>query len=208
MSVFEVRKFIVIFYIVGTVGFLIPYTKAFFISITPAALILNVYLLALYHSRYTRKTLFAFLLIWALGFSIEAIGVDTGLIFGSYRYGSGLGFKLFDTPLLIGVNWLFLSYASLSVVSRFRLNTVLTVLLAPCLMLVYDMVLEQVAPKMDMWSWQSSAVPLQNFIAWYFIALVFVAILKWCKVNTENALSKIVLLSQFVFLILLLLILQ
>ena len=35
----------------------------------------------------------------------EAIGVNTGLLFGTYEYGANLGFKIFGVPLIIGVNW-------------------------------------------------------------------------------------------------------
>jgi len=59
----EVRKFLIIFYIVGLLGFIIPFTKAFFISITPFALLLNVYLLAIYHEKYTLKYVLIFLLV-------------------------------------------------------------------------------------------------------------------------------------------------
>ncbi|MDD2411285.1 MAG: carotenoid biosynthesis protein [Bacteroidales bacterium] len=205
ISVFEVKKFIIIFYIVGTLGFLIPFTKDFFIAITPFALILSTYLLALYHEKYTKKTIFVFLLIYLLGFLVELIGVNTGLIFGNYKYGSGLGLKIYETPLLIGINWLFLAYTSVSILSSYKLNSILTVIFAPFLMLIYDFVLEQVAPKMDMWDWQSSSVPISNYIAWYLIALVFAGFLKVFRINTENPMSKILLLSQFVFLFFLML---
>lgn len=208
ISVFEVKKFVVIFYIVGTLGFLIPYTKDVFIAITPFALLLNVYLLALYHKKYSARDVVIFGLIFVFGFLVEVIGVNTGLIFGNYQYGSGLGLKLFETPLLIGINWLFLTYASVSVLTSFKLNKLLIVVLAPLAMLVYDFVLEQVAPKMDMWSWFDTSVPVSNFIAWYGIALVFAGLLTLFKINTENPLSKILLLCQFVFLFFLMLILK
>ena len=208
ISVSEVKKFVVIFYIVGTLGFLIPYTKDIFIAITPFALLLNVYLLALYHKKYSARDVVIFALIFVFGFLIEVIGVNTGLIFGDYQYGSGLGLKLFETPLLIGINWLFLTYASVSVLTSFKLNKLLIVVLAPLAMLVYDFVLEQVAPKMDMWSWFDNSVPISNFIAWYGIAFVFAGLLTLFKINTENPLSKILLLCQFVFLFFLMLILK
>ena len=207
LPVFEVKKFIVIFYVVGTLGFLIPYTKSLFIAITPIALVLSVYLLALYHQEYSKKTILVFAIIYLLGFFIEVIGVKTGLIFGSYEYGSGLGLKVFKTPLLIGINWLFLTYTSVSILDHFKINKFLTILLAPFLMLTYDIVLEQLAPKMDMWSWQDSSIPLQNYISWYLIALVFAALLKVFRINTKNTMSGIVLICQFVFLMLLMLLL-
>lgn len=201
-----VKWLIVIFYGVGTLGFLFPETKDLFIAIIPFAILLNTSLLFLYHKTYSVKTVSVFLLVFLLGFFIEIIGVNTGLVFGNYQYGSGLGLKVFSTPLLIGVNWLFLTYASTSVVSSFRLNKILSVVFPPFLMLIYDLVLEQVAPIMDMWAWQNNSVPLQNYVAWYVIALAFVSLFKIFKIDTNNGISKMLLVCQFIFFVLLMLV--
>ncbi len=195
----EIKKFTIIFYIVGLLGFIIPFTKSFFIFITPFALLLNFYLLAIFHENYTLKDVQIFLLIFLLGYTIEVIGVKTGLIFGNYTYGKALGIKLLETPLLVGINWLFLSYASLTIAENFKIKNWLTVFIAPALMLSYDIILEQVAPKMDMWNWQYSEVPIKNYIAWYIIAFCFVLIIKAFKIKTKNPLSVILSICQFVF---------
>lgn len=195
----EVQKFIVIFYIIGLFGFIIPFTKAFFITITPFALLLNVYLLAIYHEKYTLKYVLIFLSIFISGYCIEVVGVKTGFIFGSYIYGNALGIKLFETPVLIGVNWLFLTYTATSLTEKLNIKKWLALFLAPALMLVYDIVLEQVAPKMDMWNWHNSEVPLKNYIAWYIIAFSFVLLLKAFKIKTSNPLSAILFICQFLF---------
>ncbi len=98
LPVGEVQKFLMIFYIVGTLGFLIPITRDVFVKITPLALLLNTYLLAVYHNDYSKKAFIAFILIYLIGFLIEAVGVETGQVFGSYQYGRGLGPKVFQTP--------------------------------------------------------------------------------------------------------------
>lgn len=195
----EVRKFLIIFYIVGLLGFIIPFTKAFFISITPFALLLNVYLLAIYHEKYTLKYVLIFLLIFISGYSIEVVGVKTGLIFGSYIYGNALGIKLFETPLLIGINWLFLTYTATSIAEKLKIKKWFAIFVAPAFMLVYDIVMEQVAPKMDMWNWHNSEVPIRNYVAWYVIAFSFVLLLKAFKIKTSNPLSAILFICQFLF---------
>ncbi|HQG57357.1 MAG TPA: carotenoid biosynthesis protein, partial [Bacteroidales bacterium] len=75
----------------------------------------------------------------------------------------------------------------------------LALFVAPTFMLAYDIVLEQVAPKMDMWSWHNSEVPLRNYIAWYIIAFSFVLILKAFRIKTSNPLSAILFICQFLF---------
>jgi len=199
----EVRKFILIFYIVGLLGFIFPFSKEIFIQITPFALLLSIYLLAVYHTEYTGKSVLIFVVIFLLGYLIEVAGVNTGLIFGSYKYGNGLGIKLFGAPLLIGLNWLFLTYTAISILQNLKLRSGLTIVLAPLLMVIYDLILEQLAPKMDMWSWQNSVVPLKNYVVWYLTAFIFVSLIKIFKIDTKNPMAALLFLSQFVFFVLL-----
>ena len=199
----EVKKFIVIFYIVGLSGFIIPFSKAFFIVITPFALLLSTYLLAIYHKKYALKDVLVFLLIFISGYIIEVIGVKTGLIFGMYTYGNTLGLKIFETPLMIGINWLFLTYTATAIANSLKIFKRLIVFITPALMLIYDIVLEQVAPKINMWTWQNSEVPFKNYLAWYIIALVFVLLFKVFKIETKNQMAVILFVCQFLFFLLL-----
>ncbi len=202
-TLLEVKKFIVIFYIVGIIGFIIPYSRDIFIAITPFALLISTYLLGIYHNNYNLKTISVFILVYLTGFFIEVAGVNTGIIFGEYTYGSAMGIKIFGTPLLIGINWLFLTYTAISVSEQLKINRMFIPFFAPLLMLIYDMVIEQLASKMDMWYWQGNVIPLQNYIAWYLIAVCFAFLFKWFKVNTKNSLSSILLISQFIFFVVL-----
>ena len=199
----EVKKFILIFYTIGVLGFLIPWTHFFFITITPYALLLSTYLLLIYHENYLRKDILIFLLIAILGFFIELIGVNTEVIFGQYFYGNALGLKLFNTPLLIALNWLFLTYTAFAVSTKISKSGMLQLLIAPSLMMLYDIILEQLAPKMDMWSWQYSVVPLQNYVAWWIIGFLFVGLIKICKIETKNPVAVLLFMSQLLFFIML-----
>ena len=142
-------------------------------------------------------------LIFALGFLIEALGVKTGLIFGSYYYGKTLGLKIFKTPILIGINWLFLIYSSISISNNIKAKPIFTILFAPLLMLVYDFILEHAAPKIGMWSWEDSTVPLKNYIAWYIIGVIFVSLFQIFKIETKNTMAKILFACQFLFFVIL-----
>jgi uncharacterized membrane protein len=201
LSIQEVRKFIVIFYIIGAIGFMIPFSRDVFIQIIPLAILLNVYLLAAFHPSYQLKTLLVFLSIFLLGYLIEVIGVNTGIIFGHYQYGKGLGIKLFDTPLLIGINWIFVTYTAYSIMLKIKMKTTLLILLSPLLMVLYDAILEIIAPKIDMWSWEQNSVPIQNYLAWYLIGLFFVSLIKYSGIKMQNPLAFILFFAQFMFFI-------
>jgi len=195
----KVKLSIALFYSVGILGFLLPWSRNIFITMTPFALLLSTYLLAAYHNRYQLKEAVVFCSIFILGFCIEVIGVNTGLIFGDYSYGGALGIKLFSTPLLIGLNWLFLTYTATSISEIITRKAALQIIIAPSIMLIYDLILEQLAPKMDMWSWMAQSVPIQNYIAWWIIGFVFVFLIKFFKIETRNPLAPLLFICQFLF---------
>ncbi len=204
LEIKEVKKFFIIFYSVGFLGFVVPFSRDIFIAITPLALILSFFILLWFHGRpYNYKTVIVFILIFILGFFAEVIGVETGLIFGNYWYGSALGPKILQTPVMIGVNWLMLSYSFAAIMEPYRTNRFLKIILSSTGMVVYDIALEIPAPMLDMWYWKGSIAPLHNYIAWFVIALVFQSILIFAKVKFSNPLAKTLMLCQFVFFLLL-----
>lgn len=199
IPIHKLKRFILQFYIVGFLGFAIPYSFPYFIFLTPFALIISIFLLASYHQKYDTKSVLIFSFIFLAGLAVEIIGVNTGKIFGEYSYGGALGPKIMETPVIIGLNWLFLVYASNSVLNRFRMPDFIKVLLAAVMMVVYDLILEQVADKLEMWSWSNATIPVQNYLAWFGLAVLFGAVLKFSKINTDNKLSFTLLLCQFFF---------
>ncbi|MDC0584441.1 carotenoid biosynthesis protein [Bacteroidales bacterium] len=202
-----VKLFIVVFYFIGIVGFMFPPTKEIFIKLIPFALLLSFGLLMLFNeTEINKKTLIAFSIILTVSFMVEAIGVKTGMIFGNYTYGNGLGFQLFNTPLIIAINWLFMVYASAVVVRKIKVKSFLKVILASCVMVVYDGILEQMAPKLDMWKWDGDVVPIQNYVAWFIFALLFHFILGRMKIDIKNKIAKMLFFCQFLFFVILFLV--
>jgi len=191
---------IVFFYFMGCFGILTPEQFARSVSLTPFIITLSLLVVLIFsEAPWKLRTILMYLLITALGYLVEVLGSNTHMIFGSYTYGKTLGFKLFNTPLLIGLNWLFLVYASASVLEHFKLHVVLKIILSSLIMLVYDIILEPVAMKTDMWHWNNSTVPVRNYIAWFVIAIVLHTILKSANISTRNPIAGFVLLCQFLF---------
>jgi putative membrane protein len=196
----EVKIFYAIFYVVGVLGLSFPETRPLFIRLVPFALILGFAGVLLFHeAKWDWKTLTAFVLVYISGFVIESIGVNTGLIFGEYVYGETLGYQTFETPLIIGMNWLFLVYVSSSLTERINSGKFISTLFPPVLMVVYDLVLEQVAPDLGMWNWNNEVIPLQNYIAWFVVALLFVSVFRLFNVKTSNKIAPLIFILQFLF---------
>ncbi|MFW5803961.1 MAG: carotenoid biosynthesis protein [bacterium] len=111
MGEIKVWKLLVNFYIIGGLGLIIPFTRELFQQITPLSLLFSFILLLIYHEGDEKTKFFVVsILIAIVGFLVEVLGVQTGIIFGSYQYGETLGPKLFQVPLIIGINWLMLVY--------------------------------------------------------------------------------------------------
>lgn len=200
---YNLAPWLVIFYSVGVAGMIIPQTRELFKAMVPLNLLLNVLLLLIYHGRLNPGFAWKALVIYSAGFIVEIAGVNTGLIFGSYEYGPTLGPQLFHTPLIIGVNWLMLVYASLVITSRFFEQRYFRVLVAAVLMVVYDFALEPAAIDLDMWDW-GGPVPMQNYIAWLVISFVLI----WFAdrtgfVNRKNKIAAPLFFVQLGFFILL-----
>ena len=190
----------VFFYTVGVAGIGIPLTQRLFIVLIPYALLLSFIAILLFHkSLHSGNTRFVFFTIILVSYLVEVVGVNSQLIFGKYIYGSGLGLKVFGAPLMIGINWAMLVYCSASIMERFRMPVVLQVIFASILMVLFDIVLEQVAPFLDMWYWNGNSAPLQNYLVWFILALIFHGLVKWKKVKTVNPLASAIFICQFLF---------
>jgi putative membrane protein len=151
---------------VGVLGMLSPY-RDLFLKITPFQLIGTAAVLLLNHSNIRKKELIFFILCALIGFSVEVVGVQTGLIFGHYQYGSALGFQIAGVPLTIALNWLIMVYITGQAFRRIRRE--FQPLAGALLMTGIDVIIEQVAPKLDFWVFEGESVPLQNYIAWFVI---------------------------------------
>jgi putative membrane protein len=200
----EIRFIFIVFFFVGILGVAIQLTRSLFITLTPLALLLSFIVLIPFHQSLSwKKELLVFMSILLISFFIEAAGVNYGFIFGNYRYGSGLGIKILDTPLLIGINWVLLVYCTSAISEKIPAPVFLKILTASSLMLIYDVIMEQVAPKMDMWIFEGGVAPLRNYISWFILALIFQSILRLTGIRITNRLAPFILLCQGAFFVLL-----
>ncbi len=192
--------FLTLFYLVGAAGFIFPETRTLFSKITPFALLLNVAFLAwFHHPKPDTKTVIFFTAIFLISFIVEMAGVQTGWIFGEYNYAEGLGIKVFETPLIIGINWLMLVYCTKIIADYLPAWKITKTIMAASLMVLYDLILEQVAPHLKMWVWKDDAIPLQNFGAWFLLALIFQSLAYALKIRFSNKLAAPVFIIQTLF---------
>ncbi len=168
-------------------------------ALTPVNLLLTAGVLFLFHRRWDAR-FFVFMLVTALaGYFVEVLGVHTGMVFGHYTYGATLGPRLWDVPLMIGVNWLILIYAVGTMIQPLKGNWFIKSVLGALLMVLIDLPLEPVATQLDFWTWTTAHAPLQNFLGWYVVSLVLLAgYHRWVS-DRENRMAPWVYGTQFVF---------
>lgn len=199
----EVKKFIWIFYAVGLFGLGIPWTREIFITLIPANFLV-AFVVLLITDKSDLKVLIPFsIAVFIISFAIEAIGVNTGMIFGDYQYGKSLGLRIFETPAVIGWNWLMLIYCTTLVAGQFTRNRYFISFLVAVLMVVYDFILERPAGYLDMWNWDRGLIPMQNFLAWFGISWIFAGVFQLLRPKLVNPVAATLFGVQLLFFFLL-----
>ncbi len=190
-------------HIAGFIGLSISLTRNIFLFLVPFHLILNAGILLFYFNDKSIKFKFITFLIFIAGFLIEYFGVHTGKIFGQYKYGSALGFKVLDIPLLIGLNWVMLCITTLSVSEIYFKNKFLKIIIASLLMVGLDFWIEKICHSLNFWFWADNFVPFQNFIAWFLFSLFICCLLEVFITMKFKKIALVIYTSQISFFVLL-----
>jgi putative membrane protein len=160
-------------YVVGLIGILLPVTRSFFLSLTPYMLLFSFLIVYLEEGRWVIRNILAILLILLFSFGIEYVGVNYGYLFGDYKYGSILGFKYYHVPVIIPLTWAMLSIAARSLINLVTNQYVISALLSAIVVTAYDFLLELVAVRFGWWWWANGEIPIFNYICWFIFSFIF-----------------------------------
>lgn len=172
---------------VGLVGILLPISRAFFFQMTPYMLLYSFLLVFLEEGRWVQRSFIALILTLICSFSVEYIGVNYGYLFGDYNYGSLLGYKYLNVPVIIPFMWVMLSIASRSLTNLITRNYLLSAFLSAIIVTAYDFLLEQVAVRFGWWWWQDGEIPLFNFACWFVFSCLFQLFFRKVPSNTGRS---------------------
>ncbi len=189
--------FLILVYVSGSIGFVV--NPAFFSPFTPYTLLLTCLVFLIHSPLADKKFLIAFFSIAFLGFIIEVIGVKTGLVFGKYSYGDGLGIKLLEVPLIISINWAMLICAGIRIISGIFANKITVLLVAALLVTLIDLLIEQVAPKLDFWQFEGGLPGLHNYLGWIGVAFFTSYFFYPTIIKGNRSVSFIILILQIIF---------
>lgn len=186
-------------HVVGVVGIAISINRPELFALTWVFLLVSMTALLFFQQSYSWYQLPVAIAIAVIGFVAEVVGVKTGLIFGNYSYGASLGIKMFEVPLLIGLNWLMLVYCSRAIVERYFSSALFRVVGGALLMVAYDLLVEFPAGRLDMWRWREGTPGVENFIGWFGVATLMHIIVEVTDFRFRNWLAMPLFIIQFVF---------
>lgn len=190
-------------HLAGIIGLALPDTRELFKLLVPFNLLTNAALILWFHQEWNKKFILALAIVMLVGYWVEVIGVHTQMIFGSYWYKTTLGYKVFDVPLLIAINWLVVIYTTSALVAEFAIPKPLQVLLATSLTVGLDYLIEPIAIAYDFWDWKDGTVPLQNYVGWFLVAFFLHSLLIYLPFRKNNKVAVALYVYEVVFFVIL-----
>lgn len=190
---------LLLFHITGFIGLGFSDDPGFFLRFMPLTMLLTLALLIAFQRERTAAFWSFCVVVMVAGFCVEVVGIRTNLLFGQYAYGEALGIKLLDVPLLIGVNWLIVTYSAGVLAAYLPLPGFVRALVAALLMVGLDICIEPVAVHYDFWHWQYDVIPLLNFKGWFAVSLILQVYFNRVEFSRRNPLVPLVYLVQLLF---------
>jgi bisanhydrobacterioruberin hydratase len=209
----------ILFHTVGLVGILV-FKSDFITRSTPFNLLL-MFALVLWTQEEKNSFFFVFLAaVFVTGVAVEIIGVNTQLLFGEYSYGTVLGYKVKEVPLMIGINWFITIYCcgisihtllmkaiekmeAESALPPMRLKALSVIVDGATLAVFFDWLMEPAAVKLGFWQWKDGEIPLYNYICWLGVSMLLLALFHFCKFSKRNKFAVHLLLIQAMFFLIL-----
>ena len=209
----------ILFHAVGLIGILF-FDSKLIAATTPVNLAL-MFVLLLWTQKEKNTAFFIFTAVTiCVGFFVEVIGVNTGKLFGNYEYGPVLGYKFQRVPLNIGINWFIIIYCCgisvhtllMKAINRISFETktppvalkAMSVIIdGATLAVIFDWIMEPIAVKLNFWQWREGAIPFYNYLCWFVISNILLAVFHFCKFNKQNKFAIDLLLIQVMFFMLL-----
>ncbi len=195
--------------------------RQFFIHSTPFNLLLMFVLLVWTQDKPNRFFVCFVAVATIAGLMLEWIGVNTGMLFGRYSYGTVLGYRWQGVPLLIGVNWFIIMYCC-GIAVHTILNKIAQRLSAtgqvpsPPLRLLsvaidgatlavfFDWVMEPLAVKLGFWQWEGDGtIPFYNYACWFLAGAFLLTFFHFLPFSKNNKFAIHLLLIQLMFFLLL-----
>lgn len=196
------------------------FKSSFFIALTPLNLLVSAVLIFYTQEKINLAFILFCIAAFGIGFGTEWIGVNTGILFGDYAYGTVLGPKWGGVPYLIGLQWVIVIYCAgvcMSMLhqrllpqpqegevplSKWLLGASMVVDGA-LLALLFDWILEPVAISLGYWTWADGDIPWLNYATWWAVSALIMVIFHLLPFRKHNLFALHLLMIQIMFFLLL-----
>ncbi|MDL5154799.1 carotenoid biosynthesis protein [Actinomycetospora termitidis] len=116
------------------------------------------------------------------GLLAEAVGLATGVPFGSYAYTGTLGAEVLGVPLVVPLAWAMMAWPALVVGRALAVRGLATVAVGAVALATWDLFLDPQMVAAGHWSWADPApamplvpdVPLTNYAGWLLVSLLVI----------------------------------
>lgn len=181
---------LMIIYMTSLVGFTTAHQQAWYLYYTPYFILLNAILLLLYQKEWSKSTLYFGASAILAGFFVEVLAVQTASLYGTYIFGTTLGFTVLGVPLVMPIYWFINALSTACLVSKLPVKSpwILSALGA-LLMVLLTGIIHQVAPKLNFWSISSPngliRLSLISFLLGFALQYLFIRL----KISTKNPMA-------------------
>lgn len=207
----------ILFHVSGLIGILYTPYRDWFIGNTPLNLLLMVVLLIWNQQKPNRDFIYFMLICFVTGMVTEMIGVNTGILFGNYRYGTVMGVQLMGVPLLIGVNWFVIVFCCLVLMEKMHhwvkakylreqmapppalLEGLSVIVDGAILATAFDWLMEPAAIELGFWQWEGQSIPALNYACWFLISAGLIAVSRKLSFHKFNPFAVHLLVIQILF---------
>jgi putative membrane protein len=181
------------------------FNRDFFVGFTALNLFLMFLLLVWNEQELHLNFLKALVLAFFVGLVTEMIGVNTGILFGSYHYGEVFGEKVLGVPFLIGLNWFCIVYTAYQSVLQLKpvlqLNAVGIAVVTAIATTLFDWIMEPVAIHLGFWQWHTVEIPFLNYACWFGISFLIALCFHWLGIKKSNSFAVYLFFTQLLFFI-------
>lgn len=165
----------------------------FTILVQFSTILLALGVLAYTVETYGRKAYLLFAVSLVFGFGVEWLGSTTGVPFGAYQYNAAAP-SLIGVPLLVPLGWWAFTVVAIAAAPRRG-----RVLLAPLVLVAWDLGLDPLMVHMGFWTFERPGVygqvPFTNFAGWYvagaFLTLILLRLEPRLGQETRTALRTV-----------------
>jgi putative membrane protein len=201
-SPYAIALFLLIsMHIAGVIGLNNTYTQTLFEQLVAFNLITTAIIVFYFHTDFQLPFLLFCIITALTGYIVEVIGVHTGQIFGNYIYGNGLGFKILEVPLLIGINWLVLIYCTGVLIQQLVPIVWIRPFIGAVFLVILDFFIEPFAIRHDLWAWKNNSIPFKNYLAWFILSVLLLQGFQWIPFRKKNKIAVMIYGIQLLFFI-------